>query len=98
MKVSIYIDADGLEEVAKGQEPIYWNFGIRASGAPAPRDYVFVGEAELIFPSSDKAAAGAIAVLQKRKADAYKDAAERARELDERIQNLLALPAPEAKS
>lgn len=94
MKFHLFLDAGGMEQIAMGRQPNSWNFDVKP-GRDMGKDSVWVGDATVSFPSREQCAAGAIAALEAKKRAVYEQAAKDAAEYNDRIQNLLALPAPE---
>ena len=92
MKISIYIDADGLEKLAKGDEPYYWNFTIRLADDPIPKDKtLLLSGVEIQLPDGKSATEQALRALEEvRQAErAYAQAKDL--EYQVRINNLLSL-------
>lgn len=96
MKVDVYLASDALEKLAKEETELYsWDFAVRETGeTPPPDSYCCLSAAEVSLPPRDYAAGQAVLALQKRKSAVYAMAAIEAKEIDVRIQNLLALEAP----
>jgi len=99
MKLAIIMDKDGLRRIAEGGRPYPWDFHCREvqdGGAVTVSEgehLVHIAE-ELKIPSRDEALPKAVAALQKDIKDARAACADAVREAEEKISNLLALPAP----
>lgn len=98
MKVFIYLDSDGAERVVKGQIPFPYDFKLRVEGCSIydtpPTDGILVGECEVSVPSRDRCASMAESALRKKLAEVRANAYQEERDLQRRIEELLALPAP----
>lgn len=92
MKVSIYIDADGLEKLAKGDEPYYWDFAIRLADDPVPKDKTLLLDGiEVQLPGRKSATEQALRALEEARQAERASAHAKDREYQVRINNLLSL-------
>lgn len=90
----VFLDKDGCEQVAKGERPYSWNLQV-VGEFDRPREHsIEVASFEFALPSREETAVKAVAALRAKKVSIYAEAEAEARLLEERIQNLLALPAP----
>ena len=90
----VFLDKDGCEQVAKGDRPYSWNLQV-VGEFDRPREHsIEVASFEFEFPEREEAAVKAVEGLRARKNSIYAEAEAEARLFEERIQNLLALPAP----
>jgi len=92
MKMKIYLDTDGQENLATGKTVWPWNFVTRTEDdAKPPKLGILVGECEIALPSKEVCIGPVLEVLKEREqainAEAYKDLAA----IKERRDNLLAL-------
>lgn len=99
MKLKIYLTPDGAEALATGNRVWPWHFSCREVAEdetfdPPVEGAMEIGETEVIFPSSETLIGVAEkklkAKLQEIRAEAYQEE----REVQERLDKLLALPAP----
>lgn len=101
MKFSIYVTSHGCEQLAL-DKPLYeWHYGLKIvttdDSALAPDDGMHIGFAECPVLSKESARSVAEKALKAKLQAHYVEAEKEQRELKERIQNLLALPAPQAQ-
>ena len=90
----VFLDKDGCEQVARGERPYSWNLQV-VGEFDRPREYsIEVASFEFVLPSREEAAVKAVAALRAKKVSLYAEAEVEVRSIEERIQNLLALPAP----
>lgn len=90
----VFLDKDGCEQVAKGEKPYSWNLQV-VGEFDKPREHsIEVASFEFELPGREEAAAKAVTALRDKKNSIYAEAEVEARSIEERIQNLLALPAP----
>lgn len=99
MKLKVYLTAAGAEEIALGRQPTYYNYGIRpAEGedwvTSLPEHAILLGEVEVTLPTPQLAAERAKARLEKELQELRTQAYVQEKEVQQRINNLLALPAP----
>lgn len=102
MKMQVYLNADGCEKVALGQKPQYYEWGICPYENPYTPGKVFdipkgsfkVLEVEVRTPRASEVDQLAVAALKEKLQQSYVAAAAEQKELQERINKLLALPAP----
>lgn len=100
MKLDIYITAEGLEHLVRDEQLYSWHFVLRLQESNSfetrPKNSlpVVIG-VELTLPSRESAIEPAKAALEARIQETYAEAETNVRELKERLQNLLALPAPQ---
>lgn len=100
MKLAIIMDKDGLRRIAEGGKPYSWDFHCREvheSGTVQVNEseHLAAVTEELHIPTRDEALPKAVAALKKDISDARAACADAVREAEEKIANLLALPAPE---
>lgn len=103
MKIQVYLTAEGAESHALGRSIYNWHlqsFPLTDDGElpykPDPT-HIFLTEVEVSIPSPAKCAEVAQQKLEARLQEMRAEAYTQEREIQTRIQNLLALPAPEAK-
>lgn len=97
----IFLNAAGLEVLARGGEPYYWDYRIVQAETGAeklgvvpetPKNCLLVASfVPVTLPTAASAAPIAVAELKRRKAEVYAQAQNDVQELDTRINNLLAL-------
>ncbi len=102
MKLDIYITAEGLEKLVKGEQLYNWDFCTRVQEAmyetARPKNSLPAAlGVELTLPSRESAIDPAAAALKARIQSTYAEAEANVAELKERLQNLLALPAPKGQ-
>ena len=90
----VFLDKDGCEQVARGEKPYSWNLQV-VGEFDRPREHsIEVASFEFVLPTREETAVQAVAALRAKKAFIYAEAEAEACLIEERIQNLLALPAP----
>lgn len=101
IKMAIALTAEGMESLIKnGESSLYsWHFSeqiLRGDAVPefGPA-FQYLGTIELPLPSKSELAAKAVQALEQKIADARAEAYNTERDLRVRINDLLALPAPD---
>lgn len=104
----VFIEPSGMEKLAKGQAPHYWDFSIRDNEKSGPKDsFLVAGPCKAKLPPPIACAERAMASLQEKLKEHRAAAFLEEQELQTRINNLLALsysgpltpasPAPSSK-
>ena len=88
--LNIYIDANGAEQLARGDELYNWNFTVADPNKPPPYS-IKVGQFRPEYPAAAACAARAVTKLRERQTEIYAQAAQEAAEVGERIKKLEAL-------
>jgi hypothetical protein len=108
VKVNLYLNVSGQENLAKGEQFSYYNFDIRFSpdSVPAGYDwlttppkgaYLVAGDVSLTLPDKETATRAALTKIAAERQELQAELAKSLMELKEREQKLLALsysPAP----
>lgn len=99
MKLRIYLTPDGAESLATGHNLWPWHFSCRVVSEeglldPPVEGAVQIGEAEVELPSAIDLAAIAEKKLRARLQEIRAEAYQEERKVQERLDKLLALPAP----
>lgn len=101
MKLQIFLTADGCETLVKGGTLYSWNFNIRLAEdgtiETPPAHAIFLREVEVSLPKEAAMRHCAEQKLKERLKDIRAEAYVQEKEVQERLQNLLALPAPTAQ-
>lgn len=96
MPYEVYLDKDGLAQVARGERPYAWNFQV-VGEYEKPRDFsVKVAEFQPELPDPDRARAGAVMALRDKQQKIRAEAEIEAGEIEQQIQQLLAIEGPKA--
>jgi hypothetical protein len=93
-RYAVYLSPQGSEELAKGDTPWYWNYSFAPLEQEAQAGYLKVGEFTPDVPDVDEARRMAVSKLEQRRREIYAEAEAEVRKVEERLANLLALPAP----
>ena len=93
MKVRLYITADGLERLAKGQVNYLnsWHWAIRKEDETAPENSLQVGALEVTLPTPEQCVSPALAELNKRIQSTLANTEQEVKELKERCADLACL-------
>jgi hypothetical protein len=93
MKVHIYVTADGLEKLAKGnsESPYSWHWAVRQDGEKAPENSLEVGAVEIELPTPEQCVGPALAELNKRIQSTLANTEQEVKELKERCTDLACL-------
>jgi hypothetical protein len=94
MKITISINSDGLEALAKGGKLYPWHFSVTIPESslyaePNPKHIVVAQDVEISIPSTEEAATKAVEHLKSRMADVRAEAYKEEMELQTRINDLL---------
>lgn len=92
----VYLDADGQRYIAQGQRPFNWNFRIVGEYDRVPEHSVLIAEFDPFWPDRTEAVVNGVADLRRRQQDIRATAESEARELETRVQELLAIEGPKA--
>lgn len=99
MKLIITMTPEGMERLAKGGTPYSWDFNITtAKDGQEPEiaaTHYKVGEVEAVLPSHEVCAKRATEYLKQRIKDTRAETYQQCTEYETRINDLLALPAPQ---
>lgn len=96
MPYKVFLDADGQGFLAQGQRPFHWNFQIVGEFDKPREGGVLVAEFEPEWPNRDRATANAVAHLRKRQQEIRAVAEVEAAEIENKVQQLLAIEGPKA--
>ena len=92
MRLKIYVNVDGLEQLALGQELWPWHFAVQTGQYDtAPTGAVFLGEVDYALPSAEACIVPVLAKLAQRQSEIQAEAHEELLKLNERKQKLLSL-------
>lgn len=91
MKLRIYLDVEGQEQVANGKDPWPWHFQIRFGDDKASDGAHFLTEATITLPSRELCVQPVLDMLKAQEQRLQADIAADLRRLAERRENLLAL-------
>lgn len=69
MKMKIYLDTDGQENLATGKTIWPWNYSVRTSDDEPSRGSLLVGECEITLPSKEICIPHVLAKLQERETE-----------------------------
>lgn len=92
----VFLDADGQGFLAQGQRPFHWNFQIVGEFDKPSENSVLVAEFEPLWPGRNEATGNAVAKLRKRQREVRAAAEVEAAEIENRVQQLLAIEGPSA--
>lgn len=93
MKIRLYLTADGLEKLAKGQaDSLYtWHWAVRQEGEKDPENSLQVGSVEIELPTPEQCVSPALAELNKRIQSTLANTQQEVKELQERCADLACL-------
>jgi hypothetical protein len=102
VKVNLYLNISGQENLAKGDQLNYYNFDVRLSTDSAPEGYTWLtnppagahlvaGNIELILPDKETATRAALAKIAAERQELQAELVASLAELAEREQKLMAL-------
>ena len=93
MKVRLYITADGLERLAKGQVNYLnsWHWAIRKDDETPLENSLEVGAVEVTLPTQEQCVSPALAELNKRIQSTLANTQQEVKELQERCADLACL-------
>lgn len=95
MDLDVWIDGTGLEELAKGRQVSSYQFTLVDAGVKSIHGGLRVAEVSFSLPGKDSSAAAAVASLEaEREREAVRHM-EALQDLSRRMQELLALEAPQ---
>lgn len=103
--LSVFLTLTGQELLAKGQPLFAWNFTVARlppdgettdclGHAPAPAEYLKLGELVVELPSREACLPNVLAHLDKGTAEIYAESEKAVAKIRQRREELLALPAP----
>lgn len=96
MKMKIYLEAEGQENLANGKQIWPWQYVTRTNERDAPKLAVLVGECEITLPTKETCIPTVLAMLEESAQKINATAHEDLRAIAERRENLLALTYTEA--